>query len=85
MPRTVTISNDNWPIMNKAVSKRSAALSSIKMLMELSEKSPFLALCSEKPQSCVTLSSSQDLHSSKGSWESFQFSCRTNFGVSVGT
>lgn len=55
MPRTVTISNDDWPIMNKVVSKRSAALSSIKMLMGLSEKSPFRAHCSEKPRSCVTL------------------------------
>ena len=46
MPRSVTISNDNWSIMNKAFSKRTVALSSIKALMGLSKKSPFLACCS---------------------------------------
>lgn len=70
MPWSVTISNDNWSIMNKAFSKRTVALSSIKTLMRLSRSLHFLpaVLSTEKPHSCVTLPSSKGLHGLEGSW-----------------
>lgn len=81
MPRSVTISNDNWSIMNKAFSKRTVALSPIKTLMRLSTSLHFLpaVLSSEKPHSYVTLPSSQGLHSSEGSWRELWL--QTRFSV----